>query len=64
MDAPPGAADNDRDIDQWDLRVFADLGFADFTSVTAYRASQDRSTGILYEGRTLRNGDDLPTTSV
>ena len=56
MDAPPGTMDNDRDIDQWNLRVFADLGFADFTSVTAYSDSEDRSTGILYEGRVLRSG--------
>ncbi|MCY4210337.1 MAG: TonB-dependent receptor [Gammaproteobacteria bacterium] len=56
MDAPPDTMDNDRDIDQWNLRVFADLGFADFTSVTAYSDSEDRSTGILYEGRVLRSG--------
>jgi len=51
MDAPPGTIDDDKDIDQWTLNLSADLGFADFTSITAYSEAEDRSTGILYEGR-------------
>lgn len=51
MDAPPGAVDGDKDIDQWTMRVTANLGGFDFTSISAYDETENRSTGILYEGR-------------
>ena len=51
MDAPPGAIDDDRDIDQLTANLIAELGFVDFTSVTAWSDSENTSTGILYEGR-------------
>ena len=50
MGAPDGVLDDDRDIDQWSIRINANLHFAQLTSISAINDSNDQSTGIIYEG--------------